>query len=315
MLDGILALFSNIAMSFVHFFYAVTHPGEWLGWLSELGQLETTEAKQALGRFIFYGASKDFFFVIFTAFLILTAAGIWRKSIMWGVVRGLEWFANTLGRAAAWIGLLMVLQQILIVFLQRIFSASAIEFGPFAPFGYALWNGYTFVAHDVSWWSEELKLYNAMIVCLCVTYTFVQGGHVRVDLVYARLSYRAKRVVDMLGSLLFMMPATIMTWLFAWFFMWRHLLTPKISASDSIDQIMRKSNVLKWNVETIGFSPNGFDAYYMFKILMLSFTFLVFLQAIAFFYRSMLEWREGEEEDGKYLDLDSAVDASTTGTH
>ena len=56
MLDGILALFSNIAMSFVHFFYAVTHPWEWLGWLSELGQLETTEAKQALGRFIFYGA-------------------------------------------------------------------------------------------------------------------------------------------------------------------------------------------------------------------------------------------------------------------
>ena len=119
----------------------------------------------------------------------------------------------------------------------------------------------------------------------------------------------------MLGCLLFMMPATIMTWLFAWFFMWRHLLTPKISASDSIDQIMRKSNVLKWNVETIGFSPNGFDAYYLFKILMLAFTFLVFLQAIAFFYRSMLEWREGEEDSGKYLDLDAAVDASATGTH
>ncbi|WP_022704472.1 hypothetical protein [Pseudorhodobacter ferrugineus] len=158
MLDSISALFSNIAMSFVHFFYAITHPGEWLAWLGELGKLETVEAKQALGRFIFYGASKDFFFVVFTAFLILTAVGIWRKSIMWGVVRGLEWFANTLGRAVAWIGLLMVLQQIFIVFLQRIFSASAIEFGPFAPFGYALWDGFTFVSHDVSWWSEELKL-------------------------------------------------------------------------------------------------------------------------------------------------------------
>ena len=315
MLDGIFVLFSNIAMSFVHFFYAITHPWEWLGWLSELGQLETAEAKQALGRFIFYGASEDFFYVVFTSFLILTAVGIWRKSIMWGVVRGLEWFANTLGRAVAWIGLLMVLQQIFIVFLQRIFSASAIEFGPFAPFGYALWDGYTFVSHDVSWWSEELKLYNAMIVCLCVTYTFVQGGHVRVDLVYARLSYRAKRVVDMMGAMIFMMPATIMTWLFAWFFMWRHLLTPKISASDSFEQIMRKSNMLKWNVETIGFSPNGFDAYYLFKILMLSFTFLVFLQALSCFYRALLEWREGPEEVGKYLDLDSAVDASATGTH
>jgi TRAP-type mannitol/chloroaromatic compound transport system permease small subunit len=315
MLDSISALISNIAMSFVHFFYAITHPGEWLGWITELGKLESPEAKEALGRFIFYGASQDLFFVVFTAFLILTGVGIWRKSVMWGVVRGLEWFANTLGRAVAWIGLLMVLQQIFIVFLQRIFSSSTIDFGPFAPFGYKIIEGYTLVSHDVSWWSEELKLYNAMIVCLCVTYTFVQGGHVRVDLVYAKLSYRAKRFVDMAGSLVFMIPATIMTWLFAWFFMWRHLLTPKISASDSIEQIMRKSKVLKWNVETISFSPNGFDAYYLFKILMLSFTALVFLQAIAFFYRSMLEWREGEEEDGKYLDLDAAVDSSATGTH
>ena len=34
---------------------------------------------------------------------------------------------------------------------------------------------------DISWWGEELKLYNAMIVALCCTYTFVQGSHVRVD--------------------------------------------------------------------------------------------------------------------------------------
>lgn len=315
MLSSISTVFTNIAMSFVNFFYAITHPGEWLAWVTEMTKFESPEAKESLGRFIFYGASSDFFYVVFTAFLILTAVGIWRKSVMWGVVRGLEWFANGLGRTVAWIGLLMVLQQIIIVFLQRIFRVATIEIGPFSPFGYKLWDGYTFVSHDLSWWSEELKLYNAMIVCLCVTYTFVQGGHVRVDLIYARLSYRSKRVVDMLGSLLFMMPGAIMTWLFAWFFMWRHLLTPKISASDSIEQIMRKSKVLKWNVETIGFSPNGFDAYYLFKILMLAFTALVFLHAIAFFYRSMLEWREGEEADGSYLDLDSAVDTSATGTH
>jgi TRAP-type mannitol/chloroaromatic compound transport system permease small subunit len=315
MLSSISTVFTNIAMSIVHFFYAITHPGEWLSWLTEMTKFKTPEAKASLGRFIFYGASEDFFYVVLTAFLILTAVGIWRKSVMWGVVRGLEWFANGLGRAVAWIGLLMVLQQIVIIFLQRIFRVATIDFGPFAPFGYKLWDGYSFVSHDLSWWSEELKLYNAMIVCLCISYTFVQGGHVRVDLVYAKLSYRAKRVVDMAGCLIFMMPGAIMTWLFAWFFMWRHLLTPKISASDSFEQIMRKANMLRWNVETISFSPNGFDAYYLFKILMLTFTALVFLQAIAFFYRSMLEWREGEEEDGKYLDLDVTTDSAATGTH
>jgi TRAP-type mannitol/chloroaromatic compound transport system permease small subunit len=315
MLSSISTFFTNIAMSIVHFFYAITHPGEWLAWLGEMTKFESPEAKQSLGRFIFYGASEDFFYVVLTAFLILTAVGIWRKSVMWGVVRGLEWFANTLGRAVAWFGLLMVLQQIVIIFLQRIFRVATIDFGPFAPFGYKLWDGYSFVSHDLSWWSEELKLYNALIVCLCISYTFVQGGHVRVDLVYARLSYRAKRVVDMAGCLIFMMPGAIMTWLFAWFFMWRHLLTPKISASDSFEQIMRKSNVMRWNVETISFSPNGFDAYYLFKILMLTFTALVFIHAIAFFYRSMLEWREGEAAEGKYLDLDAATDSAATGTH
>ncbi|SEN08612.1 hypothetical protein SAMN05216227_100768 [Pseudorhodobacter antarcticus] len=315
MLSSISLFFTNIGLSVLHFFHAITHPGEWLSWLGELGGLATPEAKQALGRFVYYGGSSEFFFVVFTIFLCLTGLGIWRKSIMWGVVRGLEWFANTLGRAVAWFGLLMVLQQIIIVFLQRIFRVAAIEIGPFSPFGYPLWPGYSFVSHDLSWWSEELKLYNSLIVCLCVTYTFVQGGHVRVDLIYARISYRARRVVDMMGALFFMMSTAILTWMFAWYFMWRSLITPKVSASDSLEQILRKSNVMKWNVETIGFSPNGFDAYYLFKLLMLSFCALVFLHAIAFFYRSMLEWREGEAEANKYLDLDSAVDTSANNAH
>ncbi|MFT7107511.1 MAG: TRAP-type mannitol/chloroaromatic compound transport system permease small subunit [Yoonia sp.] len=315
MLESISTVFKNIGMAFVNFFYAISHPGEWLSWVTELDKLESVEAKESLARFMFYGGSSEFFYVVLTAFLVLTAAGIWRNQVLWGVVRGLEFFANTLGRTVAWIGLLMVLQQIVIIFLQRIFRVSAIEFGPFAPFGYKFWDGFTFISHDLSWWSEELKLYNAMIVCLCVTYTFVQGGHVRVDLIYSNLSYRGKRMVDMVGSLVLMMPAAVLTWMFAWYFMWRHLLTPKVSASDSIEQILRKAKVLKWNVETISFSPNGFDAYYLFKILMLSFTALVFVHAIAFFYRSYLEWKEGEDHDGKYLDLDSLEDASSTGTH
>jgi hypothetical protein len=28
------------------------------------------------------------------------------------------------------------------------------------------------------------------------------------------------------------------------------------------------------------------------------------IHALAFFYRSFLEWREGEEAEGKFLDLD-----------
>jgi TRAP-type mannitol/chloroaromatic compound transport system permease small subunit len=306
MLDAIGAFLANIGMAFVNFFGAVTQPGLWLDWSD----------KQSLARFIYYGASTELFFVVLTLFLILTAIGILWSGIMWGVVRGLEWFANTLGRTVAWVGLLMVFQQIVIIFLQRIFRVSTIEFGPFSPFGYRLWDGWTFVSHDLSWWSEELKLYNAMIVCLCIGYTFVQGGHVRVDLVYANVSFRAKRVIDMAGALIFMIPAAILTWLYAWFFMWRHLVTPKVSASESYEQILRKGGLMRWNVETIAFSPNGFNAYFLFKILMLVFCLLVLLHAVAVFYRALLEWREGPQSEGRHLDRDVTGDkTASAGTH
>ncbi|WP_293447234.1 TRAP transporter small permease subunit [Planktotalea sp.] len=282
--DGLLWFIQNIGMAFYNFGYAVSHPASWLDWSNS----------QSMMRFIYYGGSVEFFFVVFTAFLVLTAVGMWRNSVMWGTVRILEGFANTVGRFFAWAGLLMVLQQIVIVFMQRIFTRPDISFG----FGIPL-------QFDISWFAEELKLYNALVVCLCVTYTFVQGGHVRVDLVYSAVKYRTKKVIDMVGSLIFMMPTAVLIWMYGWYFMWRHLVTPKVSASDSIELLMRKSKLLKWNVETIGFSPNGFTAYFLFKLLLVAFTAMVFLQAIAFFYRSYLEWKEGPESEGKYLDKDT----------
>jgi len=284
MLDGIIWFFQHIAMSFVNFGYAVTHPQLWLDWSD----------KQSLMRFVYYGGSAEFFFVVFTAFLALTIVGVWKNSVMWGAVRLLEGFANTVGRTFAWAGLLMVLQQIVIVFMQRIFAVASISFGAGMP-----------LSMDVSWWAEELKFYNALIVTLCVTYTFVQGGHVRVDLIYAGVKFRTKRVIDMFGSLVFMMPTATLIWMYGWFFLWRHLIVPKPSASDSLDKLLMKSRALRWNVETFGFSPNGFNGYFLFKILLVAYAAMVFLHAIAFFYRSYLEFVEGSESEGKYLDKDS----------
>ncbi|KIC43013.1 C4-dicarboxylate ABC transporter permease [Ruegeria sp. ANG-R] len=296
MLDAIVWFFQNIAQAFYNFGYAVTHPALWLDWSD----------KQAIMRFVYYGGSVEFFFVVFTLFLIVTAVGIWKNQFLWGCVRGLEAFANTFGRFFAWAGLLMVLQQIVIVFMQRVFTRPDISFG----FGIPL-------QMDVSWWAEELKLYNAMVVCLCCTYTFVQGGHVRVDLIYAGISHRAKRVVDMCGAVLFMMPMAVLTWMYGWYFMWRHLIVPKPSASDTLDRLLAKSRALRWNVETIGFSPNGFNAYFLFKILLVAFAAMVFLHAIAFLYRSYLEYVEGPESAGKYLDKDSLGEGEEAyeGTH
>ncbi|MAQ85509.1 MAG: C4-dicarboxylate ABC transporter permease [Maritimibacter sp.] len=282
--DALIWFFTNIGMGVYNLFYAITHPGLWLNWAEN----------EAIMRFIYYGGSVQFFFVIFVLFLVLTGIGIWKRGVMWGAVRVLEGFSNAVGRFFAWAGLLMVLQQVIVVFLQSIFRMGNLTIAPFGV-------GFT---QSVGWFSEELKLYNALVVALCVSYTFIQGGHVRVDLFYATAKYRTKKVVDMLGSLLFMMPVAVLTWMYGWYFLWRHLVVPKPSASDTLDRLLTKSRALRWNVETIGFSPNGFNAYFLFKILLLCFAGLVFLQAIAFFYRSYLELVEGPESEGKYHDKD-----------
>lgn len=286
----LLWVFSNFLSAFPNLFAALTQPTLWLDWVS---WEKTTEDKQSLMRFIYYGASIELFFALSIILIFYTALAMFYRPLMWKTVTSLETLANTTGRFFAWAGLTMVLIQIVIIFIQRIFAVSQITIG----FGLAF-------SFDVSWWSESLKLYNAMIVGLCVTYTFVQGGHVRVDLVYSVVSYRTKRVIDMFGSIFFMLPAAILLWMYSWFFLWRHLIVPKPSASDTVEKLVMKARALRWNVETIGFSPNGFNAYFLFKALILAYTGLVIIHAISFFYRSFLEWSEGEESEGKHLDLD-----------
>ena len=283
LLSGILWFVQGLFYAVANLFTAISNPQLWLDWSD----------KQALMRFIYYGGSTELFFVFLLSFFIIVAAGWFSPRFLWGFVRMSEGLSNTVGRLIAWGGLIMVIQQVVIVFLQRIFARPDIVIGFGIP-----------IEYGVSWFAEELKLYNAAIICLCISYTFVQGGHVRVDLFYAPASFRKKKIIDMCGALFFMIPMAALMWLYSWFFMWRHLITPKVSASDKIELMLRKAKVLKWNVETIGFSANGFSAYFLFKVLMVAMVAFIFLQAVSFFCRSLAEYREGEKSDGKFLDLD-----------
>ena len=276
--DGLLWVVANFGMAFYNLGYAVLNPSTWLDWSD----------KKAIMRFVFYGGSTEFFFVVMLSFIILFVVGIIRPKVMWSSVVLFEGFANYIGRLFAWAGLLMVIQQVLIVIMQRVFTRPDIIIGLGVPLDF-----------DISWYAEELKLYNALVITMCITYTFVQGGHVRVDLIYAGVSFRAKKIIDMFGSIIFMMPMAVIIWMYAWFFLWRHLIVPKPSASDTIERLLAKSRALRWNVETIGFSPNGFTAYFIFKILLVAFAGLVFLHAWAFLMRSFQEFREGESSENK----------------
>ena len=283
LLSGILWFFQGLLYSVVNLFTAISNPQLWLDWSD----------KKALMRFIYYGGSTELFFVFLLCFIIIVLAGLLSQRFLWGFVRVTEGISNSVGRLVAWAGLIMVIQQVVIVFLQRIFARPDIVIGFGIP-----------IEYGVSWFAEELKLYNAAIICLCISYTFVQQGHVRVDLFYAPASFRKKKIIDMCGAAFFMIPMAVLMWMYSWFFMWRHLITPKVSASDKIELMLRKARVVKWNVETIGFSANGFTAYFLFKVLMVAMVAFIFLQAISFFCRSLAEYREGKDSEGKFLELD-----------
>ena len=185
LLSGILWFVQGLLYSVVNLVTALSNPQLWLDWSD----------KQALMRFIYYGGSTELFFVFLLLFIIIVAAGLLNSRFMWGFVRATEGISNKVGRLVAWAGLIMVVQQVVIVFLQRIFARPDIVIGFGIP-----------IEYGVSWFAEELKLYNAAIICLCISYTFVQQGHVRVDLFYAPASFRKKKIIDMCGAVFFMIP-------------------------------------------------------------------------------------------------------------
>jgi TRAP-type mannitol/chloroaromatic compound transport system permease small subunit len=288
MLDVLGAIFGIVGNAIYGLFWTILNIGQVLNF---------SEAENVF-RFIYYGGSAELLALVLLTAIIVFVVGIFHRPFLWSVVRGIEAISNGVGRFFAYAGLIMVLQQILVIFLQSVFRVSDITIGPF---------GLDF-DQPLGWYADGLKLYNAMVVCLCCAYTFVQGGHVRVDLFYASWGHRTKRVMDMAGTLILMLPALSLMWFYGWYYLWRHLINPNVSAFDSLkplENLLRKAPAFRWNVETIAASPSGFNAYFLFKILLIAFVAMMILQAIGFFYRSWLEFREGPESAGKGLDKDT----------
>ena len=86
------------------------------------------------------------------------------------------------GRAAAWLALIIVLLQFALVVARYAFGLGSI------------------------WLSETVIYANAALFLLASAWTLAAGGHVRVDVFYAQASARARARIDLIGSLLLLMP-------------------------------------------------------------------------------------------------------------
>jgi TRAP-type mannitol/chloroaromatic compound transport system permease small subunit len=95
-----------------------------------------------------------------------------------------------IGRAVAWLVLVVVLLQFALVVARYLFGLGSI-------------------------WASEAVIYgHATLFMLAAAWTLHAGGHVRVDVFYAEASPRARAMIDLVGALLLLLPFAIaLVWL------------------------------------------------------------------------------------------------------
>jgi len=97
---------------------------------------------------------------------------------------------TAVGRAVAWLALLIVLLQLALVLARYVFGLGSI------------------------WLTETVIYGHATLIMLAAAWTLGAGGHVRVDVFYAQATPRTRAAIDLAGSVLLLLPfAFVLLWL------------------------------------------------------------------------------------------------------
>ena len=151
-----------------------------------------------------------------------------------------------IGRAVIWLSLFLVLVQFAVVFLRYALGIGSI------------------------WLAESVIYLHAALFMLAAAWTLQQNGHVRVDVFYSKASPRTKAAVDLMGSLLLLLPFMAVILWFA---------VPYVSRSWSILERSREAS--------------GLPLVYVLKTLIPLFAILMGLQGISQAIRASLILRSG----------------------
>jgi TRAP-type mannitol/chloroaromatic compound transport system permease small subunit len=97
---------------------------------------------------------------------------------------------TAVGRAVAWLALVVVLLEFALVVARYLFGLGSI------------------------WLTETVIYAHAALFMLAAAWTLRAGGHVRVDVFYADASARTKAIIDLAGSMLLLLPfSAVLVWL------------------------------------------------------------------------------------------------------
>ena len=109
---------------------------------------------------------------------------------MRNLANSLERMTAAIGRVAAWLVVIVVALEFALVVARYLFSLGSI-------------------------WASETVIYaHAALFLLAAAWTLQTNGHVRVDIFYANAKPRTKALVDLLGTVVFLLPfALVLLWL------------------------------------------------------------------------------------------------------
>lgn len=157
------------------------------------------------------------------------------------------------GRLTAWGTLAMVVVTFAIVVLRYLFNLGWIAM------------------------QESVTYLHAMIFMLGAAYTLKHDGHVRVDIFYQKASARGRAWVDLLGTLLFLLPFC----LFLFWVSWEY-----VAASWALHEGSRDSGGLPW--------------LYLLKTLIPVMSLLLILQGVVMLLRNLLVVLAVESAGGEH---------------
>ena len=147
-----------------------------------------------------------------------------------------------IGRGVAWLTLAIVLVTFAVVLMRYVFGL-----------------GSTIA-------QESIVYMHATVFMVSAGYALVHNGHVRCDIFYAAASPRARAIIDIVGTFVFLIPMCVLIGWMAW---------PYVKASWAVMEVSQEGRL-------------GIPAVFLLKTLILVFPCLLALQAISLVLQSAL---------------------------
>ena len=156
------------------------------------------------------------------------------------VVNFFEKSNKVIGEYISWFIIFMVITQLIIVMARYIFGIGFLKL-------------------------QELLIYlHGLSFTLAAGYTLLNDEHVRVDLIYRASSNMYKSIINILGSLFFLIPFCLITY------------------STSLPYVKRSWKIFEGSPET-----SGLNAVYLLKTALIIFPLLLLIQAVSIIYRNI----------------------------